>query len=137
MASHTRGPAAIDSRRASEAAFPGQRKQGPTIPESARLVDSGDRFQTAYESQATHDDPLRRVREQHDAAPTTVEALMWGFRIRGIAHLQEPNCRRRLTDLSTAQLCEVIKRLLYCRKTYPGRDPGITDELLLKLDELR
>jgi hypothetical protein len=69
------------------------------------------------------------------AAPTTIEALMWGFRTKGIAHLEDPSCQRRLSELSTAQLHEVINRLNYCRTTYPGRDRGITDELLLKLGE--
>jgi hypothetical protein len=68
------------------------------------------------------------------AAPT-IEALMWGFRSNGIAHLKEPSCQRRLSELSTKQLREVIARLIYCRTKYPGRDPGISDELLLKLGE--
>jgi hypothetical protein len=101
------------------------------------LPNSGERLPTADELQRQYEASLRRAREQGGAAPTTVEALMWGFRTKGIAHLQEPNCLRRLSELSTAQLREVIKRLIYCRESYPGRDPGISDELLLKLEELR
>jgi len=109
--------------------------------EPVRLVDvlpySGERFPTAWQLQAMYEAALQRERQKYGAAPTTVEALMVGFRSKGVAHLQEPNCRRRLAELSTAQLREVIKQLIYCRKTYPGRDPGIGDELLLKLEELR
>jgi hypothetical protein len=47
-----------------------------------KLVDflphSGERFPTAYELQAEYEAALRRAREQNGAAPTTVEALMWG-----------------------------------------------------------
>jgi hypothetical protein len=90
-----------------------------------------------HELQAMIDASLRRAREQGGAAPTDVEALMYELQTYGLAALAGPNCRRRLSELSTAQLREVIKRLIYCRETYPGRDPGISDELLLKLEELR
>jgi hypothetical protein len=91
------------------------------------------RESTAPELQAMYEASLRRARDQDGAAPTTVEALMVGFRRLGIAHLKEPSCRRRLMDCSPDQLREIIQRLLYCRKTYPGRDPGISDELLVAL----
>jgi hypothetical protein len=61
---------------------------------------------------------------------------MWGFRTKGLAHLKEPRCQERLIELSKAQVRELIGRLIHCRKTYPGRDRGVTDELLLKLAEL-
>jgi hypothetical protein len=96
------------------------------------LPNSGERFPTADELQRRYEASLRQAHEQGGAAPTTVEALMWGFRTKGIAHLQEPNCRGRLSELSSAQVREVIKRLIYCRTKYPERDRGITDELLLK-----
>lgn len=106
----------------------------------AKVVDflphTGERFPTAHELLAMYETSLRRAREQDGAAPTTVEALMWGFRSKGIAHLQEPNCRRRLSEVSTVQLREVIARLIYCRTGYPGRDPGITDEILLRLGSI-
>jgi hypothetical protein len=100
------------------------------------LPQSGEPFPTAYELQATYEAALRRAREQHGAAPTTVEALMWGFRSKGLAHLKEPSCQRRLSELSPQQREEIIRRLIYCRVTYPGRDPGITDELMLTLKGL-
>jgi hypothetical protein len=46
------------------------------------------------------------------AAPTTIEALMWNFRTKGIVHLQEPSCRHRLMDCSPDQIREVIGRLI-------------------------
>jgi hypothetical protein len=97
---------------------------------SSGLSSSGEPFPTALVYEAAR----LRAREQ-GAAPTTVEALMVGFRTKGLAHLQDPKCQRRLSELSTKQLREVISRLVYCRETYPGRDPGITDELLLQLEE--
>jgi hypothetical protein len=72
----------------------------------------------------------------NDAAPTTVEALMVGFRDKGLAHLKEANCRRRMAELSAQQHDEIIRRLIHCQMTYPGRDRGITDELLLVLKGL-
>jgi hypothetical protein len=90
-------------------------------------------FPTANDLQRMYEASLRRARDESGAAPTTVEALVVGFRAKGISHLQEPSCRRRLMDCSSDQLREIIQRLLYCRKTYPRRDPGITDELLVAL----
>jgi hypothetical protein len=105
----------------------------------ARLINflrhSGERFPTAWEMRAVVDAALQRERE-YGAAPTTIEALMWGLRSEGIAHLNEPRCRRRLMDCSPDQVREIIARLLGCRETYPGRDPGISDELLLALRNL-
>jgi hypothetical protein len=105
------------------------------MPRIDYLPHSGERFPTAAELQAVYEAALRRARE-HGAALTTVEALMWGFRDKGIAHLKEPNCQRRMADLSAQQRDEIIRRLIYCRMTYPGRDPGITDELMLMLKGL-
>jgi hypothetical protein len=100
------------------------------------LPHGGERFPTAYELQAEYEARLRRAREEGGAAPTTVEALMVGLRSKGVAHLSDPKCQRRISELSAKQSREVIERLIYCRKTYPGRDPGITDELLFRLKEL-
>jgi hypothetical protein len=69
------------------------------------------------------------------AAPITVEAVMWELRTDGLAALQTPGGRRRLSELTTEQMREVIRRLIHCRTKYPGRDPGITDNFLLKLEE--
>jgi hypothetical protein len=107
---------------------------------TARLVDflphSGERVPTAYELHRDYKLVLLREREQHGAAPMTIEALMVGFRAKGVAHLQEPNCRRRMAELSAPQHDEIIRRLIHCRMTYPGRDRGVSDKLLLVLKGL-
>jgi hypothetical protein len=68
-----------------------------------------------------------------EAAPTTVEALMYELREDGIAALRVPNCRRRLGDLSPQQVKQVLSRLLALRPRYPK----ITDELIERIDGLR
>jgi hypothetical protein len=85
--------------------------------------------------QADHERILAETRAREGAAPTTVEALMYQLRAYGLAALAGPHCRRRLAELSPTQIADLIKRLIYYRKTYPGRDPGITDELLFRLGE--
>jgi hypothetical protein len=74
---------------------------------------------------------FRRVRAQ-GAATSTVEALMYELRTYGPAALAGANCRRRLSELSQAQLGEVIGRLMNRRPRYPA----ITDQLLFQLAEL-
>ena len=46
------------------------------------------------------------------AAASTVEALMYSLRERGVAALREPDTRRRLSELSKEQLVAVGDRLL-------------------------
>jgi hypothetical protein len=65
------------------------------------------------------------------AAESTLEALMFSLRERGDAALTEPDSRRRLAQLSTAQVRSVIARLIAARSRYPA----ITDQLLLLLGE--
>jgi hypothetical protein len=60
-----------------------------------------------------------------------VEALVLGLRERGAAALKEAPARRRLGELSEAQLREVIVRLIKLR----AQHPAISDELLLQLEE--
>jgi hypothetical protein len=62
----------------------------------------------------------------------TLEALVYEPRTHGLAALEHPNCLRRLDDVSTTQLREVLARLIKLR---PGH-PAITDDLLLKLGGL-
>jgi hypothetical protein len=65
-----------------------------------------------------------------DGAPrVTVEALVYELRTRGLAAFEHPNCLRRLSDVSTPQLRDVIARLIRLRSKYGS----ITDDLLLKL----
>ncbi len=56
---------------------------------------------------------------------------MLGLRERGTGALAEPDHRRRLAQLSTAQVRSVIARLIAGR----SRFPAITDQLLLLLGE--
>src|SRR5262249_33731006 len=54
----------------------------------------------------TLNDPRR-----HPTPQSTVEALMYSLRERGVAALSEPDCRRRLSELSDDQMREVATRL--------------------------
>ena len=71
-------------------------------------------------------------RNRDRAAPASVEALVCELRTHGLTALQRPNCRRRLDDVSTAQLREVLSRPIKLRPKYPS----ITVDLLLKLGGL-
>jgi len=77
------------------------------------------------------DGQVTTQREVHGAAPTTVQALMYELRTDGVKALGRPNCQRRLGDLSTIQVREIIERLTRLRARYPA----ITDELLLTLTD--
>jgi hypothetical protein len=91
-----------------------------------------DRVSSATEMQCMYEAALRRQRELYGAAPTTVEALMYEMREYGLPQLRNLNCLRRLGELSTGQLRDVIGRLMKLRPGYPTT---ITEELLLKLGE--
>jgi hypothetical protein len=65
------------------------------------------------------------------AAESTVDALMRALRERGTAALAEPETRRRLADLSSTQVREVLARLMALRPSCPA----INDELLFLLGE--
>src|SRR6476661_8231003 len=71
---------------------------------------------------------LDRARYVDGAPNSTVEALVFELRTDGIAALNDPSCLRRIEDVSTAQLREVLARLIKLRPKYPV----ITDDLLLK-----
>jgi hypothetical protein len=96
------------------------------------LPRSGEPFPTEYEMQAMYETSLRRARKQYGAADSTVEALMYELRTLGLAALAGPNCRRRVSELSPEQICEVIGRLDRLRPNYPA----ITDDLILTIGEL-
>jgi hypothetical protein len=66
-----------------------------------------------------------------DASQATVEALLNEMRTHSLAALKRPSCRRRLADASSAQLRDIIARLIRLRPKYST----ITDDLLLKLGE--
>jgi len=89
-------------------------------------------FPSAHELQRMQDAAIRRQREEYGAAGSTVEALMYSLREEGLAALRDRSTLRRLDDLSTAQVREVIARLIRLRASYPA----VTDDLLLKLGKL-
>jgi len=67
-----------------------------------------------------------------DAPRSTYDAALWELRTYGVAQLAKENCRRRLSDLSTKQLRELVAALMRLRPQYSM----INDELLLKLGDL-
>ena len=64
-----------------------------------------------------------------EAAQATFDAALYELRTYGISQLAKPNCRGRLSDLSTRQGQELIAALLRLRAKYPV----IADELIAKL----
>lgn len=50
-------------------------------------------------------------RERYGAAASTVEALMYLLRERGVAALKEPDCQHRLSELNKQQMLEIAVRL--------------------------
>ena len=99
-------------------------------PRSYRVV-INDGVAPAGGLQADYEAALRRRREVYGATKATVEAVMYELRTYGLAALAGTNCRRRLSELSAAQLRQVIKRLDRMRDQYPA----VTDELLLRVGE--
>jgi hypothetical protein len=75
---------------------------------------------------------LDRARHFNGAPSSTLEALVLELRTHGIAALDHPSCLRRLEDVSTAQLREVLACLIKLRP----KNPTITDDLLLKIGGL-
>jgi hypothetical protein len=92
---------------------------------SDRIV-STDGVASAAELQRDQDAALRKYRQQHGAAETTVDALMYSLRSRGIAALNEADTKRRLLELSKPQIANVIVRLDRLRAKYPA----VTDRLI-------
>jgi hypothetical protein len=76
---------------------------------------------------------LRRQRAEYGAAPTSIEALMLSLRSRGSAALAEPNTQRRLSELSPAQVGEVIARLTRLQPQYPAINDELIDVTLKEL----
>jgi len=62
----------------------------------------------SIEALMAHFDRARRV---HGAPQPTVEALMYSLRSRGVKALEESATKRRLSELSNAQVIEVGDRL--------------------------
>ena len=97
-------------------------------PQDRRL----ERLRRLLESEVSLERAWVELNRRHDneAPQATIEALVYELRTHGLA-LERPNCRRRLAEVSTAQLRDVIARLLRLRPKYPA----ITDDLLLKLGD--
>jgi hypothetical protein len=76
------------------------------------------------------DEINRAARERYNQAPeTTYNAVVYELRTHGAAQLRKPDCQRRLSDLSAAQVKALIASLHRKRSEYPK----ITDELLASL----
>jgi hypothetical protein len=70
-------------------------------------------------------------RRRHGAPPSTYDALLFELRTHGLPNLKQPNCRRRLADLSTAQVRELIATMIQLR----AKNPTITDALISTLGD--
>jgi hypothetical protein len=95
-----------------------------------RLV-SEDGVASPSEMQRDQDNAVRRYREQHGAPETTVDAVIFSLRSRGIAALSEPTTKERLSELSKSQLADVAVRLHRLRAKYPT----ITDQVIIKIGD--
>jgi hypothetical protein len=124
--------------------------RGPRMKSSFELCDQADAKRAA--DRRDPDDPrIARLRElladdvlierawfelnvrayRGRAAPATVEALMYDLR-RGISALAEPAARRRLSELSEEQLCEVYARVQkFKRNVAPAWSETDADALLV------
>jgi hypothetical protein len=65
------------------------------------------------------------------AAKSTFDACLFELREYGIKQLANPSCRRRLAELSSKQVAELLNALVRLRSRYPN----ITDDLLFELGE--
>lgn len=75
----------------------------------------------------------RAARERYNSAPeATYKATHYELRTHGIGQLGKPNCQRRLSDLSVAQLKTLMTSLQRCR----GQYPNVSDALLAALAEI-
>jgi len=70
---------------------------------------------------------LNGERRQHGAAQSTYDAVFYELRTYGVAQFAQANCRRRLADLSTTQVRELIAALIHLR---PQHATTITDDLI-------
>lgn len=73
----------------------------------------------------------RRPTRPPQGPRATMDALIYELRTHGLPQLGKVNCRRRLSDLSTPQVRELIASLIRLRPKYPA----ITNELILKLGD--
>ena len=77
---------------------------------------------------------MTATRSEQRAAASTVDALVYELREYGLQQLKNPNCLRRLEQLSAKQVREVTGRLLAIQA---NRIPHkVTDELVLTIGGL-
>jgi hypothetical protein len=79
-----------------------------------------------------HRPPAGPPSQRDQAANSTVEALMYALRERGVDALSERAVLYRLADVSSDQTRDIIRRLIVLRPRYPN----VSDALLFKLGEL-
>lgn len=72
------------------------------------------------------------INRRDDAARSTAEALVCQLRTHGRRAVGEESCQARFTELSEAQLRDVVTRLICMRAHYPA----VTNDLLSALVEL-
>jgi hypothetical protein len=73
------------------------------------------------------------ARERFNEAPkATYDAVVHELRTNGLSQFRRTNCQRRLANLSTAQ----IKNLMVSLQQRRGQYPNISDELLTALGEI-
>ena len=70
-----------------------------------------------------------RAAREREAPEATYNAAVYELRTYGLPQLSNPNCQRRLADLSAAQL----KNLMTCLQQWRGQYPKVSDELLAML----
>src|SRR5262245_38382595 len=70
-----------------------------------------------------------RRRPLHAADETTVDALEFSLRRRGAAALDETATQRRLGDLTSRQVANLLNRLVRLRSQYPAIDDVLIERL--------
>jgi hypothetical protein len=90
-----------------------------------RLV-AEDGVASPAEMQRDQENALRRYREQLGAAETTVDALVFSLRERGVDALNETATKERLLSLSKDQIANLAVRLDRLR----AKCPKITDRMI-------
>jgi hypothetical protein len=98
------------------------RQRAPDFPRNWETMSIGALWET-----------LNNPQRRRGAPQSTYDAVLHELRTYGISQFAKPDCRRRLFDLSTEQVRELIAALMRLRPRYPA----ITDDLLLKLGDQR
>jgi hypothetical protein len=94
----------------------------PTFCAACRAAD-----RRAADARRTHSPPV----DLQPAAKSTFDACLFELREYGIKQLANPSCRRRLAELSSKQVAELLNALVRLRSRYPN----IKDDLFFELGE--